>query len=444
MPIIEKLFDKIADAAESGLPALERALDWIANNIDKVIAVAKIAAKVFAAVWIVSNVMTMVNAVRTFGTGLRAASKIASKLSGNVDDVATKGAKLAKLKSAFTTMGSGLSKVGKAAALGAKNFALMAANGLKSALMTLRAIVAEKAHLVATKAQAIATKVMAAVQWALNAAMNANPIGLIVMAIIAAIAVFTLLWNKCAWFRNFWMGLWAGIKLVFTKVWSAIKIAFAVTVGAWKSILSGLKAFFSTIWSGIKFGAQAFLNFFLSIPSRIVSGFQIIGEGIKNIFKAPINFIIDAINVFIRGLNKIKIPDWVPGVGGKGFNINEIPRLASGGFTEGLSFAGEAGQEAVISFDRRYRDQNLAYWARAGAMLGIADESSLLAASGGGGATYNMGGFTFAPQITVSGDMSADDIITVLEPYADKFVDRMERWAQRRERGSYGRHYRAH
>ena len=40
---------------------------------------------------------------------------------------------------------------------------------------------------------------------------------------------------------------------------------------------------------------------------------------------------INGINLFLRGLNKIKIPDWVPGVGGKGFNIPEIPRLATGG-----------------------------------------------------------------------------------------------------------------
>ena len=51
---------------------------------------------------------------------------------------------------------------------------------------------------------------------------------------------------------------------------------------------------------------------------------------IAEIFKAPINFIISGINVFIRGLNKIKIPNWVPVVGGKGINIKEIPKLRIG------------------------------------------------------------------------------------------------------------------
>lgn len=46
-----------------------------------------------------------------------------------------------------------------------------------------------------------------------------------------------------------------------------------------------------------------------------------------------INGIISAVNTVIRGLNKVKVPDWVPGVGGKGINISEIPMLAKGSKT---------------------------------------------------------------------------------------------------------------
>ena len=65
-------------------------------------------------------------------------------------------------------------------------------------------------------------------------------------------------------------------------------------------------------WEGVK-----------SIFSGIIST-------IAGIFKAPINFIIDGINVFIKGLNKLKIPDWVPGVGGKGLNISLLKKLRVG------------------------------------------------------------------------------------------------------------------
>ena len=53
-------------------------------------------------------------------------------------------------------------------------------------------------------------------------------------------------------------------------------------------------------------------------------------DGLKALFKMPLNFIIDGVNSFISGINSLKIPDWVPGVGGYSFNLPNIPRLAVG------------------------------------------------------------------------------------------------------------------
>ena len=58
--------------------------------------------------------------------------------------------------------------------------------------------------------------------------------------------------------------------------------------------------------------------------------FEDVFGGIYNIVKTPINFIIDGLNVFVRALNKIKVPDWVPLVGGKGINLPLINRLRVG------------------------------------------------------------------------------------------------------------------
>lgn len=82
--------------------------------------------------------------------------------------------------------------------------------------------------------------------------------------------------------------------------------------------------------------------------------FEGIVSGLRNIFKAPLNFMIDGINKFLSGIGKIKIPDWVPGVGGKGFSIPRIPRLAKGGIVSASTIAniGEAGTEAVIPLQR--------------------------------------------------------------------------------------------
>lgn len=78
-------------------------------------------------------------------------------------------------------------------------------------------------------------------------------------------------------------------------------------------------------------------------------------SGLGNILKAPINYIIDLLNGFIKGLNKIEIPDWVPGVGGKGINVPLIPKLAKGGIVDSATLAmiGEGkSAEAVIPLDR--------------------------------------------------------------------------------------------
>jgi len=60
--------------------------------------------------------------------------------------------------------------------------------------------------------------------------------------------------------------------------------------------------------------------------------------------------IITGINTFFGGLNKVKIPDWVPGVGGKGINIPLIPMLAKGSDSAPDTFiAGEEGPELITN-----------------------------------------------------------------------------------------------
>lgn len=81
--------------------------------------------------------------------------------------------------------------------------------------------------------------------------------------------------------------------------------------------------------------------------------FEGIMNGLTSMFKIPFNIIISGINAFLRALNKIKIPDWVPGVGGYGFSMEEIPHLAKGGIVDRptLAVVGEAGKEAVMPLE---------------------------------------------------------------------------------------------
>lgn len=107
---------------------------------------------------------------------------------------------------------------------------------------------------------------------------------------------------------------------ILTNVFGNAFKALQPIINNLKNILSGIISFITGVftgnwrkaWDGIK-----------QIFSNIISG-------LANIFKVPINFIIDGINLFIKGLNKLKIPDWVPVVGGKGLNISLLKKLRVG------------------------------------------------------------------------------------------------------------------
>lgn len=80
----------------------------------------------------------------------------------------------------------------------------------------------------------------------------------------------------------------------------------------------------------IKFLKNVFTGNWKAVWETVKGIFAAIAESLGVMFKKAINAIIDFLNKFIEGINKIKIPDWVPGIGGMGFNLPMIPRLRIG------------------------------------------------------------------------------------------------------------------
>lgn len=157
--------------------------------------------------------------------------------------------------------------------------------------------------------------------------------------------------NIREFFRNLgeWMEGTFGFKWknVFETVKNVVKVFrdfMGPIINSLEVVFLGLTSFisgvFSNNWRRAWFGVRQI--------------FEGIVSGLEHIFKAPLNFMIDGINKFLSGIGKIKIPDWVPGVGGKGFSIPRIPRLAKGGIVSASTIAniGEAGTEAVIPLQR--------------------------------------------------------------------------------------------
>lgn len=145
-----------------------------------------------------------------------------------------------------------------------------------------------------------------------------------------------------------------------------IRETVSKVIGDVKQIIEGLKPVLETIFkfvgqlweTTLKPTLDAILQFldhvfkgdWSSIWGDVKNIFGSVFEGLKTLFKEPINWIIGKLNNFIDGVNRIKIPDWVPGIGGKGLSIKHIPKLAEGGVLERgqVGLLEGSGAEAVV------------------------------------------------------------------------------------------------
>jgi len=155
---------------------------------------------------------------------------------------------------------------------------------------------------VAIKAWTIATQVATAAQTAFNFVMSANPIALVILGIVAFVAALVVLYKR-----------FEVVRTVVDTVFNAIKV-------------------------GVTTSLDFLTNYF---------------EGVLNIYKGIFNAIAKLWNNTIGKLS-FKFPDWVPGFGGKGFSVPNIPMLAEGGIVNSptLAMIGEKGPEAVVPLNR--------------------------------------------------------------------------------------------
>lgn len=122
---------------------------------------------------------------------------------------------------------------------------------------------------------------------ALNAVMLANPIGLVIAAIAALVAVFVVLWNKCDAFREFWINLWEAIKEAFAEVAEAIG-----------EVVSNIAEWFSTLPERIGEAINAVVDWFAQLPGRISSA---IGEALN----AVANWVQGVYNYLSTGISQV-------------------------------------------------------------------------------------------------------------------------------------------
>lgn len=129
-----------------------------------------------------------------------------------------------------------------------------------------------------TIAQALAT----AKQWLLNAAMNANPIGIVVAAITGLVAAFIYLWNTSDEFRQFWLDLWEKVKEATSVALTAIGEFFSNLYTGITNKFKSIGSWFSQKWQSIKDGAKNLKDnvakFFSDAYTNITNKFKSIGS----------------------------------------------------------------------------------------------------------------------------------------------------------------------
>jgi tape measure domain-containing protein len=246
---------------------------------------------------------------------------------------------------------------------GAAKVALVVGNLLNGTyFMQAGALLTNTVHLIASKtaliAQAVATNVAAVAVRLFNAALAANPIGLIV----GLLAVLT---SALIWFlTNTETGrtIVANVMDFFKRSFTAVGETFTWWFG---TIMPGVGASFMAALEELGVRTAEFGVAFVEVLKKVGEFFRIIVNGYIGIWESFINFFVNGLNTIIRGLNRLKVNLPATPFSGPltiGVNIAEIPnvslpRLAEGGIVKaqpGGIFAniGEGRyDEAVIPLD---------------------------------------------------------------------------------------------
>lgn len=119
--------------------------------------------------------------------------------------------------------------------------------------------------------------------WGTIVAVLSGPVGWIIGIVVALVAVFVLLWNKCEGFRNFFIGLWNGVVSVVSNAWNSFLEGARPIVEALMNVWNALTEFFSVLWNGIVSVATTVWNGIVEVVTPII-------EAIKTAWNSLVEF----------------------------------------------------------------------------------------------------------------------------------------------------------
>ena len=308
-------------------------------------------------------------------------------------------------------------------------------------------------------------------------------IGWIPFAIAGVVAAAAWLWNSwddiCGWindrissvvnwFQTNMPGLvgvmqrvYEGIKEVLSWLYERFRVVFDAVLAVVKVIGPPILDFIKATLSVVLQQVEVYIKKVIAWIERICTAFNrvydvvkplfpLIGQMLETAFRNSIQRVIDMLKVLMKWIQNVfaKINSMIESVaniqqavtgkvkGWFGFGGESMPAKAAGGFTSGPSICGEAGTEAVISFDPRYRAANQGYLMTAAEMLGM-DVATPVSESRQSVVNYNVGGITFSPVIKAGEGTSKRDIIRQLREVMPDLIDMIEDGLNERSKGRY-------
>ena len=278
-----------------------------------------------------------------------AMNAILQNVEGQVGGVATASATAGdKMKTAF---GETQESLGQAL--------LPAMQALAPILQSVAGFIQENAGWLVPLAGAVAAVTIAV--WAFNAALAANPIVLVTIAVAALVAGIILLWQN-------WDTVWSAVLSLIQTVWDWIStnwpLLAAILTGPFGIAVLLIVRNWDTIKSAVSTAVDFIRNVMSTVADIISAPFRAahdaintVMEGVKTTFDWAIDHIKGIWNAFARFWNAIEVdvpgvtmPGPIPNIPGFTFGLPDLPMFAKGGIVTGptLGLLGESGPEAVI------------------------------------------------------------------------------------------------
>lgn len=198
------------------------------------------------------------------------------------------------------------------------------------------------------KVIAIGGKLMGGVK-ALFALIAANPIA---VAVVAVIAAFALLWTNCEAFRNFFIGLWEGLKSAVSSFVEWFKSAWDGIGEFFTNLWEGVKETFSALGDWISEKASEIVEFFKEAWNGLIEFFGELWEGIKEVFAGVAEFFGEVFTAAVEAISAAwsAVVEFFQGVWASIQGVFSAAAEVLGGFFRAASEAVQAAWSAVVEF----------------------------------------------------------------------------------------------